>query len=136
MRAFGYSSSLTFFVHRGLTYASQPDMKAIARAPSLPHSMNKLEGAYADRLGLYRHAGEIQGYRFEPIKLRLGGDWKTTYTPDFQVIAKDGTIEFHEVKGFMREDAAVKLKVAAAEYPEFRFLLATRVKGAWKVEEF
>ncbi len=46
----------------------------------------------------------------------------------------DGVLEMREVKGFMRDDAAVKLKVAAATYP-FRFVLV-RVRpknrgGGW-----
>ena len=34
-----------------------------------------------------------------------------TYTPDFVVYHLDGTTEIVEVKGFMKEDAALKLKL-------------------------
>jgi hypothetical protein len=38
------------------------------------------------------------------------------------VIGKDDVVEFHEVKGgFWRDDAKVKIRVAAAMYPMFRF---------------
>ncbi|WP_241772757.1 DUF1064 domain-containing protein [Stenotrophomonas pictorum] len=99
--------------------------------------MNRTEAAYADRLRALEHAGEIQWHRFEGIKLRLADS--TFYTPDFAVMAADGVMEMHEVKGFWQDDARAKIKIAAAQYP-FRFI-AVRVKakkegGGWDVEEF
>ena len=46
-----------------------------------------------------------------------------------------GAADLTEVKGFMRDDALVKLKVAAAQFPEFRFYLWQKgtlkpIKGA------
>jgi hypothetical protein len=41
----------------------------------------------------------------------------------------------YEVKGFMRDDAAVKLKVAASLYPWIKFHLVTRKKGQWQIQE-
>ena len=106
-----------------------------ARARHKPGVMNKTEAAYSAHLAGRCLAGEITEARFEPMRLRLGGDWKTTYTPDFQVILPSGLIEFHEVKGFMRDDAAVKLKVAAAQFPEYRFVLVKRAGRAWESKE-
>lgn len=60
---------------------------------------------------------------------------KTFYTPDFVVLAPDGVLEMHEVKGFWEEDARVKIKVAAAQFP-FRFVAITRDKGNWSFESF
>jgi hypothetical protein len=42
------------------------------------------------------------------------------------VLAKDGVTEFHETKGWMRDDANVKLKSAALQYPHFRFFLVRK----------
>lgn len=99
--------------------------------------LNKTEQAYAERLRALQAAGQIQWYRFEGVKLRLAD--KTFYTPDFAVMAADGVIEMHEVKGFWQDDARAKIKIAADQYP-FRFI-AVRVKpkregGGWAVEEF
>jgi len=81
--------------------------------------MNKTEAAYAARLALLQRAGEIQSFRFEPIKFRLAD--RTFYTPDFMVVMGD-EIQFHEVKGgYVEDDAAVKFKTAAEMYPEFAF---------------
>ena len=83
--------------------------------------MNSLEQKYADHLEIDKRKGIIELYRYEKITLRLAD--RTTYTPDFQVMFPDGKIQFHEVKGFMRDDANVKLKVAAEQFPEFQFTL-------------
>lgn len=70
---------------------------------------------------------------FESIKLRLAD--KTFYTPDFFLMRPNGEIEVHECKGFMRDDAAVKLKCAAEIFP-FRFFLVKRKKGGgWDISE-
>jgi hypothetical protein len=99
--------------------------------------LNKTEVAYADRLRALEQAGEILWHKFEGLKLRLADN--TFYTPDFAVLAADGVMELHEVKGFWQDDARAKIKIAAALYP-FRFL-AVKVKakrdgGGWDVEEF
>jgi hypothetical protein len=95
--------------------------------------MNKTEAAYAARLELLKRAGEVIWYRFEGIKLRLAGN--TFYSPDFAVMAKDGIVEMHEVKGFWQDDARVKIKVAADQYP-FRFLAVQKKGSDWKTETF
>lgn len=99
--------------------------------------MNKTEAAYSDHLELLKRAGEVAWYAFEAVKLRLADN--TFYTPDFAVMAKDGVIELHEVKGFWQDDARVKIKVAADKYP-FRFIAvkanAKKDGGGWQREEF
>lgn len=99
--------------------------------------MNKTESAYCQLLELRKRAGEIDWYRFEGIKLRLTDN--TFYTPDFAVMLANGEMEMHEVKGFWADDARVKIKVAAEQYP-FRFIAvkpkAKKAGGGWEVEEF
>lgn len=95
--------------------------------------MNKTETAYAELLAARRHIGEVLWFRFEGIKLRLAD--RTFYTPDFAVLVASGALELHEVKGFMEEDAAVKLKSAASQYP-FVVRLIRRAKGGeWDIRE-
>ncbi|HEU02487.1 MAG TPA: DUF1064 domain-containing protein [Aurantimonas coralicida] len=98
--------------------------------------MNKLEARYERQLDMLKHVGVIADYRFECIKLRLGPNWLTGYTPDFLVILPDGLIEVHEVKGFWEDDARVKIKTAAGLFP-FRFIAVTEKKGGgWAREVF
>lgn len=100
-------------------------------------AMNKTEVAYDEYLAALLYGGSILWYRFEGIKLRLADN--TFYTPDFAVMLADGTIECHEVKGFWQDDARVKIKVAADQYP-FRFVavkaLPKKHGGGWSIEEF
>lgn len=98
-----------------------------ARARRVAGTMNKTEAAYAIRLSGRR-------WRFEGVTLKLADDCR--YTPDFMVIAEDDVIEFHEVKGHWRDDARVKIRVAAEKFPMFRFLAATPRKDGWDFEHF
>lgn len=96
-------------------------------------AMNKTEQAYAATLDARRHAGEVAWFKFEGVKLRLADN--TFLTADFAVMLSDGTMEMHEVKGFMLDDANVKLKVAASMYP-FVFKVIRKGRGGmWSVTE-
>lgn len=100
-----------------------------------PGVMNATERRYAAHLQALKDAGVILDFAFEPLKLRLGPDWKTAYTPDFLVVRADAVMELHEVKGHWEDDARVKVKVAARLHP-FVFVAVTRKKGAWVREVF
>lgn len=112
-------------------------MKRYALGRMKTGQMNKTEERYAAYLELLKHAGEILWWRFEGIKLRLADN--TFYTPDFAVLAADSVMEIHEVKGFWEDDARVKIKVAADQYP-FRFKAikaeAQKRGGGWTTEQF
>lgn len=108
---------------------------ALGRLPT--GTLNKTEQAYAAHLKLLQAANEIQWFEFEAVKLRLADN--TFYTCDFAVMASDGVLEMHEVKGFWADDARVKIKVAASKFPfRFRAVTAKAKKwgGGWAVEEF
>lgn len=109
----------------------RPNRYALGRLPA--GHMNKTEAAYSQYLELRKRAGEILWFAFEGLKLRLAD--KTFYTPDFAAMAADGVIELHEVKGYWEDDARVKIKVAAAQFP-FRFIAVTKSGSAWKEETF
>lgn len=100
---------------------------------------NKTEQAYADHLERLKATGDILWYEFEGMTFRLGK--RCTYTPDFNVMLPDGTLEMHEVKGSLKifqDDAKVKHKVAAEKFP-FRFVVVTpRPKkdgGGWDAHD-
>ena len=113
----------------------KPSILALGRLKA--GSMNKTETAYDAHLALLQHAGQVLWRKFEGLKLRLADN--TFYTPDFVVMAADGVIECHEVKGFWTDDARAKIKIAADIYP-FRFKAfkakAKKDGGGWAVEEF
>ena len=94
--------------------------------------MNKTELRMANLLELQKRAGEIIDYTFEAVKLRLAND--TFYTPDFFITYEDH-FEVLEVKGFWRDDARVKIKVAAELFPYFKFKAVQWKKKQWVYEE-
>ena len=104
---------------------------AKARPRRTPGTMNGLESLYSKFLD-----DQPLRWTFEAVTLKLAPD--TRYTPDFMVVNADSEIEFHEVKGFMEDDAWVKLKVAAERFPEFHFVLIRRKAkkdgGGWDIK--
>lgn len=98
----------------------------------LNSKMNKTEAKYADLLEMRKKAGNIIDYYFEPMGLKLAGN--TFYHPDFLVVFPDH-FELHECKGFWRDDAKVKIKVAADKFKWFKFIVVKYVKGNWEFED-
>ena len=77
---------------------------------------SKTEMLYAQHLdGLHRR------WVYEGVTFKLADGLR--YTPDFVVLA-DERPEFHEVKGFWRDDAKAKFKVARTLY---------HYMGAWRI---
>ena len=102
--------------------------------------LNKLEQAFLGHLP----ADSIHSTVLtQAITLKIANGCR--YTPDFVLTGGApndpltppcwwGTLlRAYEVKGFMRDDAAVKLKVAASLYPWIAFHLVTRKKGVWQI---
>lgn len=105
--------------------------------PKSKRGMNRWESEYSQHLATMKMVGEVREFWYESCKIRLAnGCW---YTPDFMVLMPSGEIEFHEVKGFFRDDAKVKLKVAADKYPVIFKVVRKRSKkdgGGWSIEVF
>lgn len=103
-------------------------------AKGVPHApkMNRTEAAYGVVLEASKRAGAIREYHFQALTLKLGDDCR--YTPDYLVVRDDWTLELHEVKGFMRDDALVKLKVCARLFP-FRVFVVKKLGGGFGITE-
>lgn len=113
-----------------------------------PGERNKTEAAYEAHLELLKRAGEIDGYAFQTIKLKLADSaW---YNPDFIVYAADGVVEIHDVKGttkkkradgtkeavpWIEEDANIKMKVVAEMFP-FRCFAVFKTSDGWQKKEY
>ncbi len=103
--------------------------------------MNRTEQRFEQNVLVPRQlAGEIERWMFEPVKFRLGTDWKTTYTIDFMVFRADGQIELIDVKGGggWEEHTRVKMKTAARLYPQFHWVGYSQktAKSEFQREEF
>ena len=80
---------------------------------------SRWEANYARYLKWLHSIGEIQSWEYEPHIFRFEGVSRGPYSylPDFRVVVKDGTAEWHEVKGWMDAASRGKLKRFAKFYP-------------------
>lgn len=92
--------------------------------------LNKTERAYLAYLRTDRPHDMIH---IQSLTLKLADDCR--YTPDFVTVDYAGETIGWEVKGFMRDDALVKIKVAARMFLWIRFVLVRRIKGQWEFQE-
>ena len=68
------------------------------------------------------------------VTFKLADDCR--YSPDFLTVNRDGLLTAIEVKGFWRDDARVKVKVAARLFPFIAFVAVRKsAGGAWNYEE-
>lgn len=100
--------------------------------------VNGEEQLFALYLENMRRSGHVLFWEYEPFTLKLGPSCR--YTPDFVAVhlavprcgngkERGVRVVVYEVKGsYIRDDAAVKLKVAAEKYWWLRFVLV-RVGG-------
>ncbi len=98
------------------------------------------EANYARYLNWLKELGEIVDWEYETETFEFHGIKKGTrfYTPDFIITNKDGTKDYHEVKGYMDPKSKTKLKRMKKYYPEIKltvidkdayYALAADVKG-------
>lgn len=105
---------------------------AVSAAPA--DGMNKLERAFWERLQDAERARVFARVYEHPLKLRvIGNRW---YHPDFLSvdIERFRPVTIWETKGFMREDAALKLIAAAERFPAFAWVLVTRKRQKWQCQ--
>lgn len=139
---------------KGLQAASLPSVepaKQIIRQSK--REPNKTERRFEmDYLTGWLAAQEIKNYEYEGMTLEIANG--CTYTPDWAVNTRFGgtirwqseiefgypgmPLKFYEIKArqMIFDDAVVKLKVAAAKYPQFQFFLcAYESKTGWIIQE-
>jgi hypothetical protein len=70
---------------------------------------SKKEAKYAEELDWRMKAGELTEIKPQhKIEIRVNGKLWRNYLVDFRVVTKDGTVEYHEVKGFATEEWKMK----------------------------
>lgn len=105
-------------------------MKARAAQVDPTAGMNKTEARFYRELLAW--PGEM--LPFEGVTFRLAQ--RTRYTPDFGFVHPTGALTFYEVKGFWRDDARAKIKMAAQTFPFLKFVAVTYEKKTWQYEDF
>jgi hypothetical protein len=82
---------------------------------------SKLEARRWQELKMLEAAGEIYDLdRQYPLTLSVRGHKICKWIVDFVYRATGGTLVFEDVKGMVTRDAAIKLKLARALFPEAR----------------
>lgn len=92
---------------------------------------SKGEIRFAQHLEVLAFAGEIDGWRYEPVNFRLSNG-KNYYRADFSSW-RQNKVYFHEVKGYSASNdrSLVKLKTAASLNPWATFTQWKWIGGQW-----
>ncbi len=124
----GGMSSMASPADPGLLPAAAPSDFKFTISPSTDEQkLNKTEKAYLAHLRGMPGVSEIG---VQDVTLKLGDDCR--FTPDFRYLTADGGLVMVDVKGFQRDDALVKIKVAARQFPMFRFLIVKKIAVGWE----
>lgn len=89
---------------------------------------SKWEAHYAQYLDWLIKNGEIKDWQYEAETFFFDGIKMGTncYKPDFKVFNKDGSIEYHEVKGYFDSKSKTKIKRMAKYHPSVKVVLVER----------
>lgn len=82
------------------------------------------ERNYARYLNFLIKQGSIKGWKYEPTTYEFPVKRGTRfYTPDFEVTELNGSVSYHEVKGYMSPVSKTKLKRMSKYYPDVRIFI-------------
>lgn len=102
-----------------------------AKSKAPDDGLNKLERAFWERLQDAERMRVFEKTYEHPFKLRVIGN--RYYIPDFASTEPDvAYVTIWETKGFMREDAELKLIAAAERYPCFEWVLVQKIRRKWE----
>lgn len=101
---------------------------------------SRWEANYARYLEWLKSIGNITRWEHEPETFWFGKVRRGTvsYLPDFRITNSDGSIEYHEVKGWMDARSKTKIKRMAKYHPSVKLVvidskcykkLANQIKG-------
>jgi hypothetical protein len=85
------------------------------------------EANYARYLQWLKERGQIAKWEHEPqtfwfIAIQRGA---RSYLPDFRVTEKNGSVSYHEVKGWMDDRSITKIKRMAKYHPQVKLVVVT-----------
>ena len=106
-----------------------------------PRGTRATRGGFRDDIGIYVRSSweanyarylnwlvankKIVSWEYEPRTFEFTAIKRGSrfYTPDFRIVGIDESIEYHEVKGYMDERSATKLKRMSKYYPEIKMII-------------
>jgi hypothetical protein len=83
------------------------------------------EHNYVLYLNLLIAQGVVTSWQYEctTFELSIEGRVGRFYTPDFRVVFPDGSVEYHEVKGYMDDRSKAKIEHMAVDHPDVRLVV-------------
>lgn len=88
---------------------------------------SRWEANWARYLNFLQSQGQIISWAYEPETFEFPIKRGTRfYTPDFKVILPDGSVEYHEVKGYMTPESKTRAKRMAKYYPRIKIVMVER----------
>ena len=125
LRANSAGGASTIEQHKSKLQESLAISKAVTILPTTDEAkLNKTERAYHEHLKRLNYPWiGVQNLTF-----KLADD--TRFTPDFTVVEAN-EMRCIDVKGFQREDALIKIKVAARMFPWVTFAIVKKEKDGW-----
>jgi hypothetical protein len=86
---------------------------------------SKWEANYALYLNFLIKQKQIKGWEYEPDvfifhKIQFG---TRSYRPDFKIINIDGSVEYHEIKGWMTKKSQTQIKRMKIYYPKVKLVI-------------
>lgn len=113
--------------------ASRPGCQPRPARPSISTDeakLNKTERAFL----MWARSAQLPFLHIQAQTLKLAHDCRLTV--DFTYFdPQTNRFKFVDVKGFQREDALIKMKVAARMFPEYDFFIVKKDPNGWKFEE-
>ena len=93
---------------------------------------SRWEANYALYLDWLKKRNEIKQWEYEADTFIFEGIKSGTqsYKPDFKVILNDGSVEYHEVKGWMTPKSKTQLKRMAKYHPNVKLILIDKCSYA------
>lgn len=86
------------------------------------------EANYARYLKFLQDQGLLTSWEYEPCEFHFPiKRGNTFYVPDFRVTWPDGTVEYHEVKGYMDKRSQTKLARMARYHPEIKIIIIDKL---------
>lgn len=85
---------------------------------------SRWEANWARYLNFLKKHGAIKAWQYEPdtfyFDVKRGSRF---YTPDFKIFENDGSIVYHEVKGYLDKASQTKIKRMQKYYPDMKVVL-------------
>ena len=89
------------------------------------YSRSRWESNYACYLEFLKGNGQVKSWQHEPETFWFEGIKRgcCSYLPDYKVTLPDGSVEYHEVKGWMDARSITKIKRMAKYHPHIKLIV-------------